>query len=390
MDIVILAIARFRSDKKEAISKNFVNLAQCLADDGHKVITISPTGFITDHRVEQHTFRNESRYDSLFEGVINLFRTCNTVEKLLSATPEAKVSLHIATPVELFMAFIFLKSRYRRQTSLSIWQSYLTYDEFMQNRRFLLTNWPRYLHLMLLNSFISAPLYKLFLRYFKQVIVHSDYQRKQLVPKSAIPVYFVQNGVYSGQFDPPVIEKSGQQISLLYIGHAKPSKGVDALIELASVLKQRGKLNFTLTLCFSGFGDENTIKKLVEKYELTAHTRYKDNIDVAVEMAGADLLVLPLRTCVGTSLTPNLIIEAMSCGLPIAIPEFEQLSGVVQFGSNAVKIDLNDLDKSAATLENHFNLQQSDHLSNNQIKQFKQSLTLEKFASGYSQKLGLR
>ncbi|MCV5264180.1 hypothetical protein OFC55_41595, partial [Escherichia coli] len=79
------------------------------------------------------------------------------------------------------------------------------------------------------------------------------------------------------------------------------------------------------------FGDQENIEKLVSKYDLQYQTEFKENIDISVEMARADLLILPLRTCVGTSLTPNLIVEAVSCGLPIAIPYFEQLSDVTQF-----------------------------------------------------------
>lgn len=149
-------------------------------------------------------------------------------------------------------------------------------------------------------------------------------------------------------------------------------------------------MKFDLTLCLSGFGDQKSIEKLVYKHDLDSQTEFKENIDITVEMASADLLILPLRTCVGTSLTPNLIVEALSCGLPIAVPEFEQLSGVIQFGSNAIKIDLENLEESAKAIEVYFELDQVERLSENQFKQFKAHYTLEKFISGYSQLLGLR
>lgn len=56
MELVILAIARFRSDQKEAMSKNFVNLAQRLTENGHHVVTVSPTGFRSHIKVEQLPF----------------------------------------------------------------------------------------------------------------------------------------------------------------------------------------------------------------------------------------------------------------------------------------------------------------------------------------------
>ncbi|EPE2694998.1 glycosyltransferase [Vibrio alginolyticus] len=389
MELVILAIARFRSDQKEAMSKNFVNLAQCLTENGHHVVTVTPTEFRSHIKVEQHTFRNESRYESLFEGLMNLIYLCRELNRLIEKTNSAKVNLHIATPIELLVVFFFLKSRYQKQTTLSIWQSYLTFDEVRNNKHYFFRNWFKYLHLLLFNSFISAPLYKRLLDNFCQAIVHSNYQKFQLSSLSHLPVYFIQNGVFSEHFSRPIPAKKTQRMSLLYIGHSKPSKGVDALIELAAILKKRECIDFDLTLCLSGFGDQANIEKLVSKHELHHQIEFKESIDISVEMASADLLVLPLRTCVGTSLTPNLIVEAVSCGLPIAIPDFKQLSDVIQFGSNAIEIDLDDLEASASAIENGFKLGQLDQMSRNQIEQFKVRYTLESFVSGYARTLGL-
>ena len=388
MKLVILAIARFRSDQKEAMSKNFVNLAQCLTENGHQIIAVSPTGFNSCVEVEQYTFRDESRYESLFEGAMNLVHLCKTLNKMVKERPSAQINLHIATPIELALIFFFLNSKYRKQTTISIWQSYLTFKELRSKKCYFIKNWFRYFHLLLFNSFVSAPLYKGLLGYFQQVIVHSNYQKLQLSYSKA-PVYFIQNGVFSEHFSPPVITKNKLKKKLLYIGHAKPSKGVDALIELTAVLKQRGNLMFDLTLCLSGFGDQKGIEKMVFEHGLESLTEFKENIDVAIEMASADLLILPLRTCVGTSLTPNLIVEALSCGLPIAVPEFQQLSGVIKFGSNAIKIDIGNLEESARAIEVCFELEQLEQLSENQFKQFKALYTLEKFTSGYSKILGL-
>ena len=388
-EVLILAIARFRSDQKEAMSKNFVNLAQCLAENGHQIITVSPTGFRSSAKVEQHTFRDKSCYESLFEGGANLIRLCKTLNRLAERKPSARINLHIATPVELLLVYLYLSSQYRKQTTISIWQSYLTFEEVRSNKRYFIRNGLRYLHLLLFNSFVTAFFYKRLLICFHQVIVHSNYQKSQLSSSKA-PVYFIQNGVFSERFSPPVISKNNLKAKLLYIGHAKPSKGVDALIELAARLKQRGNLRFDLTVCLSGFGDQESVERLVSAYDLESHTEFKDNINVTVEMASADLLILPLRTCVGTSLTPNVIVEAFSCGLPIAVPEFDQLSDVVHFGSNAVKIDLGNLEDSAREIEACFDSDKLEQLSRNQLNTFKSRYTLEKFTSGYSRILGLR
>lgn len=389
MECVILAIARFRNDQKEAMSKNFVNLANNLCQKGHHVLTVSPTTFQSQQPIEQHSFRQQSRYESLIEGLGNLVRLSIRINRLVKKTPSAKVNIHIATPIELLVLFLFIHSRYRQQTTLSIWQSYMTYDELRANRSFYLRNGFRYFHLLAFNSFITAPLYRWLLATFHQVIVHSPYQKQQLESLTRRPVSFVQNGVFPKQFQPPRVEKNKQKMALLYIGHAKPSKGVDALIELAATLKQRGKIDFELTLCLSGFGDQTSIERLVTAHGLEQHTRFKASIDVVSELAAADLLILPLRTCIGTSLTPNLIVEAVACGLPVAIPEFEQLAQVIQFGQNAVKIDLNDFTASSKAIEKCAEAGQLEHLSQGQLTKFKENFSLEEFTDGYSLALNL-
>ncbi|WP_225874888.1 glycosyltransferase [Vibrio atypicus] len=388
MEFLILAIARFRNDKKEAMSKNFVNLAHNLSLNGHPIITVSPTSFESNNMFEQCTFREKSTYESLREGVVNIIRMCDEINKLLKLHPESKINIHIATPIELLIVFVFLNSNYRKNTTLSIWQSFLTAQEVVSNKSFFARRLPQYLHLLLFNSFLSSPLYRIFLRYFKQVIVHSQFQKEQLSLLTNIPIHFVQNGVFSEKKTFPSLTSTlCSQASLLYIGHAKPSKGVDALIHIVATLKKRGILDFHLTLCLSGFGSQNEIDKLISDYGLESHISFKGSIDIEVEMSQADLLILPLRTCVGTSLTPNLVVEAFSCGLPIAIPEFEQLSGIIQYGINAIRLDLNNLNESAKEIEKIFQFEHLNHLSKNINEQFLDKYTLEKFVSGYTQNL---
>ncbi|MDD1828141.1 hypothetical protein LRP52_38845, partial [Photobacterium sp. ZSDE20] len=123
------------------MSKNFVNLSESLCASGNDIIAITPTGFITHLPIEQFTFRQTSRYESLLEGGNNLIRLCKLLNRLLSEKKRAKVNIHIATPIELLIVFLFLDSRYRKNTTISIWQSYLSYQEFKDNYQFFIKNW---------------------------------------------------------------------------------------------------------------------------------------------------------------------------------------------------------------------------------------------------------
>ncbi|NVN83446.1 glycosyltransferase family 4 protein [Vibrio sp. Scap16] len=371
------------------MSKNFVNLSESLCASGNDIIAITPTGFITHLPIEQFTFRKTSRYESLLEGGNNLIRLCKLLNRLLSEKKRAKVNIHIATPIELLLVFWFLDSRYRNNTTISIWQSYLSYQEFKDNYQFFIKNWTDYAHLLVFNSFMSSPIYARLLRFFHQVCVHNEYQKKQLIRCSNLPVTYIPIGVFSESFSKDTTQPHNEKLELLYIGHAKPSKGVDVLIDIVKKVRDRNYVDFQLTLCLSGFGDSDRIQRIVFEHELEQYVRFKKEIDIVKEMTSADLFILPLRTCVGTSLTPNLIIEAISCGLPIAVPEFEQLEEIIQFDCNAVKLDLHDLDSCAKTIESVVKENQLPYLSRYQTVQFEQNHTLEHFVTGYARALRL-
>ncbi|MFA0551218.1 glycosyltransferase family 4 protein [Vibrio lentus] len=371
------------------MSKNFVNLSESLCASGNDIITITPTGFITSLPIEQFTFRQTSRYESLLEGANNLILLCKLLNQLLIERQRVNVNIHIATPIELLLVFLFLDSKYRKNTTISIWQSYLSYQEFKDNYRFFIKNWTDYAHLLVFNSFISAPIYALLLRFFHQVCVHNEYQKNQLIRCSSFPVTYIPVGVFPERFSKDETQPHNEKLELLYIGHAKPSKGVDVLIDIVKKVRERNHVDFQLTLCLSGFGDSDRIQRIVFDHKLEQYVRFKTKIDIVQEMTSADLLILPLRTCVGTSLTPNLIIEAISCGLPIAVPEFEQLEEVIQFDCNAVKLDLHDLDSCAKTIESVVEENQLPYLSRYQTAQFEQNHTLEHFVAGYARALKL-
>lgn len=386
MKEVCMAVARFRNDKKEAISKNFVNLAEGFASGGYLVSTYTPTRFETSLPIRQHYLRTESRYSSLVEAVHNLFRICRAIKK--RRVENSVVNFHIATPMELMLLFLFLDEPTRRRTAVSIWQSYLTFREFKNKFSYFSRNLLKYLHIILLNSFVTAFSYKLLLGKFGSVIVHSTYLRDQLVKFSNRKITFVQNGVLPEDAPLPMIPPRNVKFILLYIGHAKPSKGVCHLMELAATLLRRGNIDFTLVLSLSGFGDERAVKRSIRDLGIEDHIVFKQEIDVIGEMAVSDLFILPLPTCIGTSLSPNVVIEALSVGLPIAVPDHPELSGLIQFGSNALKLDLADLDGSAEEIEaaaHQGPLRWPN--SANQRKRFRHQFSLERFIEGYIREL---
>lgn len=388
MSSVILALARFRSNQKEAMSKNFVRLAQELTKKNNLVTTITPTPFLTHCPIKQTTYRQDSEYSSLVEALLNLIKTCFLLNQQIEQEQPDAINIHIATPFELFIIYVFLKSKHHNKVNISIWQSYLSVAEFRRKHLFFLRHITKYVHILALNSFLTAPIYRLLLKKFNHIIVHNRYQHSQLKLCSNTVVHLVPNGIISKNF--PVKEREKHhKTQLLYIGHAKPSKGVDSLIKLAAEIDKNKSLMFHLTICLSGFGNAKPIEALVEQLELSKHVTFKSDIDVMEEMSKADLLILPLNTCIGTSLTPNTIIEASAASLPIAIPSFAELKGIIDYKQNAIEIDLNDLAQSAINIEKNCTEDNLAKLSANQRKLFMEQYHLEAFISGYTQILGV-
>lgn len=386
MDKICLALHRFRADKNEAISKNFVNLVEGLSRKGERLVTYTPTDFITSQNIEKVFYRPISRYSSLAESVINLWLICRDINR--SHVDYKVINFHIATPIESFLLSLFLCQSASDKTLVSIWQSYLTLDELKQNFKYFMLNSMKYLHIFIGNSFFSSFLYTLSLKRFKNIIVHSEYQRKQLIVHGVNDIILIRNGVFSLEELPLVVlppsRVQSDDFVLLYLGHAKESKGVDSLIELAKYLEASQALEFTLILALSGFGDNKPLYRLVKQSNLEHRVHFKDEVNVLEEMSHADLLLLPLRTCVGTSLMPNVIIEAMSLGLPVAVPDYPELAELVNLGENAFELDLFDLSSTSRmilTLASNRSL--LEKVSHSQKVRIRDGMTLDSFVEGY-------
>ncbi|AQS35924.1 glycosyltransferase [Shewanella psychrophila] len=390
MEKICFALHRFRADKKEAMSKNFVNLVEGISQKGEKVVTYTPIDFITVAKVEKFFYRSTSRYSSLAESVNNLWLICRDINR--NHLDYKFINFHIATPVESFLLTVFLCRSAIKKTVVSIWQSYLTFDELKGNFKYFFSNSIKYLHILIGNSFACSFLYTLSLKQFHKVIVHCEYQRKQLVVHGVNDITLIRNGVFSLNDFPidvlPDTKVQSDDFVLLYLGHAKASKGVNTLIELAASLEASKALEFTLILALSGFGEKKHLCRLVKHANLEHRVCFKDEVSVLEEMTNADLLLLPLRTCVGTSLMPNVIIEAMSLGLPVAVPSYPELQELVSLGENAFELDISDIDSTSrmiSTLSKNRSL--LEKVARSQKMRIRDGMTLDNFVDGYFQSL---
>jgi len=130
--------------------------------------------------------------------------------------------------------------------------------------------------------------------------------------------------------------------SIIYTGSMIPRKNVETLLRAIHLMvegtMQSGgddrRRDLKLTLIGGGRGEER-IKQLVQELELSSIVKFKGISgpeDIWTEMSAADLFVFP-------SLSegfPNVLLEAMACGLPIVSSDFAGIEDIIRSDSNGL------------------------------------------------------
>jgi len=171
---------------------------------------------------------------------------------------------------------------------------------------------------------------------------------KQWVIDQGIPrdrVNFIRNGV--DLFPEKKIEKDSTICHLLFVGSLIPRKGVEYLIEALSQLIQEEHV-FFLTIVGEG-PEEERLKNQVDEYGLNDDVRFIGTIppdQISECLSRMDCLVLP-------SLwegTPNVVLEAMACGLPIVASDLPGIREMVTPDLNGLLFHAQDVDGLAKML----------------------------------------
>ena len=136
----------------------------------------------------------------------------------------------------------------------------------------------------------------------------------------ATPVRLAYHGV-DASLAPPSAWRSARTPTVLAIGRLVPKKGYPTLIRATSVLRQRG-VDFRVRI--AGEGPEwGRLQRLVHELgvgDVVTFTGPLTPTEVRAEMAAADIFALPCERLADGDRdgVPNVIVEAMAQGLPIA------------------------------------------------------------------------
>ncbi len=123
-------------------------------------------------------------------------------------------------------------------------------------------------------------------------------------------------------FHPPADKKSFRQalqfgsdeVVMIFVGGLKRTKGLYELVEALRLVRKQQK-NVVLKVIGSGI-EENGLKALASEYGLQSSIEFVGSVlpdDIHRWMKAADVLVLPSYE----EGMPNVVMEAMACGLPV-------------------------------------------------------------------------
>jgi len=211
-------------------------------------------------------------------------------------------------------------------------------------------------------QYLSMPLTKKIWKNSIKVVANSR-GLMQLAQKTGdkinIKTNFYPNGIDLNFFKP--IDKKNEIVKILFVGRFYSQKGLNYLLESINILKE-SKLSKKFCLELVGDGPEKSmILSMVDKYKLHDYVKiipWCNKEDLLKKYQNADLFVLSSHE----EGMPNVISEAMACGLPIVSTRVRGSEELVKDGENGYLIEPKNSEQLADKIQK---LIEDDALRNN-------------------------
>jgi glycosyltransferase involved in cell wall biosynthesis len=170
---------------------------------------------------------------------------------------------------------------------------------------------------------VIAPLLRLIWRNASAIVANSDGLRKLALSfDDRFPISIIPNGVDLERFTSPLL-RSWDPPRLLFVGRIVHQKGLDLLLSALSELKD---LPWEMTIVGDG-PQREPLREAAANFGLEQRIHFaswRRGADLEAEYGRANLFVFPSRH----EGMPNVVLEAMACGLPVIatrIPGNEEL-----------------------------------------------------------------
>ena len=133
-----------------------------------------------------------------------------------------------------------------------------------------------------------------------------------------------------------------EHLQVLAVGRLVPKKGFDILIEACRLLAER-KVEFKVRIVGESGEHETKLRELIKKYSLSEKielTGAMTQKKLFSEFHKADVFCLPCRILENGDRDgiPNVMVEAMSCGLPVISTDISGIPEIIKSGENGLLI----------------------------------------------------
>ena len=161
-----------------------------------------------------------------------------------------------------------------------------------------------------------------------------------LLGKALTDTKYVHNGIDTTTFSPffESIKSKGNQLNTVSVGRLYPMKKVELIVDWVNEMRHLG---FEVYHQHAGGGPElELLREKVYRLGIDNHFKFLGSVsDIPQLFASSDLFVhaAEYEGC------PNVIMEAMSCGLPILSSNAGDISYIVDHGENGYVYEVGDL-----------------------------------------------
>jgi glycosyltransferase involved in cell wall biosynthesis len=224
-----------------------------------------------------------------------------------------------------------------------------------------------------------------------KVITICSWSKKEALnedfPESKIS--FIPNGVNTDHFIPsPAAECSSNKIT--FLGRLNYQKGIDTLLlAFSSLVINKPELQLEIT----GEGPEKTnLLKMAEDLKITNKVIFHgENTDPYAFLLSSSVFVLPSRS----EGLPNVLLEAMSCGLPVIASNVGGNLDLIQSGKNGILFEEGNYEQLSSAIETILdNKQLKEKLGKNArqaiVKDYSMEITVSKYIELYTSLLTLK
>lgn len=219
------------------------------------------------------------------------------------------------------------------------------------------------------------------------VVTCTEANRSHLQTLSKTPVHCLYHGLTVDFSDllnnsrTARLERNGH-IRALAVGRLVEKKGLDTFVKACGILKKR-KVNFEAVIVGESGDAEPKVRRYIEDNDLTSQIQLAGSMPqtrLFTEYRQADVFCLPCRILENGDRDgiPNVMVEAMACGVPVVTTNISGIPEVISNGRNGLLVAPDDPTALADSLEKiYIDKPLSARLSNAALKTVKEKFNGE-------------